>query len=444
MWRAITTMGMPLVLAQVVNVAYSMVDRVYIGHIPGVGTEALTGIGICAPIITIITAFANMCGTGGGPLCSIERGKGQLREAEKILADGFYMLVSLGLVITLLFQLLLKKLLMAFGASDESFGYAFGYARIYLLGTVFAMLSAGLVFFINAQGFSKVGMRAVLVGAITNIVLDPVLIYWLGMGVRGAAIATVVAQFVSAVWCLRFLTCDRAILKLRKYELDWHVVKRIIGLGLSGFIISVTAGIVQIACNKQLGRFGGDIYIALMTIVYSFREVVFNIIHGYTNGAQPVLGYNYGAGEYDRIRIGVKYLTGICLVYGSIVTIVAMTLPKQIISLYNGSEELLSVGATGFRLYFAAFFVLSLQMVCQCLFVGLGLSKLSIVFAVLRKIVIIVPLIYILPPIEGIGPNGVFLAELISDVVSGVICYFTMYYKVYTKLGTGRLKVKKV
>lgn len=443
--KAITSMGMPLVLAQVVNVTYSMVDRIYIGHIQNTGTMALTGIGICAPLITIISAFANMCGTGGGPLCSIERGKGDNKTAEEVIGNGFQMLVILALAITLVSEIFLKRLLMLFGASSASFPFAYAYARIYLIGTLFSMLCLGLVFYINSQGFSKIGMYSVLIGAVVNVALDPVFIFALRLGVRGAAIATVIAQLVSAAWCVNFLVSDKAILKLKRHVINFTIVKNIVLLGLSGFIISVTAGLVQVVCNRQLGKYGGDIFVAAMTVVYSFREVVFNVIHGYTNGAQPVLGYNYGAERFDRVKEGIRFLTVICLSYGSLVTAVALIFPRQILSLYNNDPLLLEVGAIGLRLYFAGFFVLALQMVCQCLFVGLGMSKYSIFFAVLRKILIIVPLVYILPPIPSIGANGVFLAELISDVTSGLICYVFMYRKVYLKMdGSGQLTTSKL
>lgn len=443
--KAISSMGMPLVFAQVVNVTYSMVDRMYIGHISGVGTMALTGIGICTPLITIIAAFANMCGTGGGPLCSIERGKGSNDKAEQIIGNGFQMLVFFAMAITLLSEIFLAKLLVVFGASADSFPYAYDYSRIYLVGTIFSMLSLGLVFYINAQGFSRIGMYSVLIGAVVNVILDPVFIFSFQLGVRGAAITTVIAQFVSAVCCVGFLRSDKAILKLRVHKINFTIVKNIVLLGLSGFIISVTAGLVQVACNRQLGKYGGDIFVAAMTAIYSFREVVFNIIHGYTNGAQPVLGYNYGAACYGRVKEGIVFLTKVCLCYGVLVTAVVLTFPRQILSLYNNDPYLLEVGTTSLRLYFAGFFVLALQMVCQCLFVGLGMSKYSIFFAVLRKILIIVPLVYTLPLIPSIGANGVFLAELISDVVSGIICYIFMYRRIYLKMdGSCRFTTAKL
>ena len=294
MWRVILGMAVPMALAQLVNVAYSIVDRMYIGHIPGVGSYALTGLGLTMPIVSIIAALANLCGMGGGPLCSIARGQGRIDYAEKIMANALTMLLIIGAAVTALFLVYMEPILYLLGASADTYSYAADYAQIYILGTLFVMISLGMNSFINAQGFATVGMLTVLLGAVVNIALDPVFIFTLDMGIAGAAVATVISQALSAAWALLFLTSRHAILDLhpKNMLLSTRIVGRILALGVTGFVMCATGGIVQIFCNVQLQQYGGDLYVGVMTVISSVREVVFMILNGVSSGAQPVLGYN--------------------------------------------------------------------------------------------------------------------------------------------------------
>ena len=315
MARNIVTMAIPMTMAQLVNILYSVVDRMYLGHIPGSGQLELAGLGLSLPIISIIMGFANLCGMGGGPLCSIHRGRGEDKEAERVLGNSFVLLVIFGVGIPLLFLPFREPLLYFFGASNATYPYAQEYITIYLLGTPFVMVGLGLNPFINAQGFARRGMMTVLLGAVVNIVLDPVLIFGFDLGIRGAAWATVIAQAVSAAWVLKFLTGRKAILRLRTdcMPLAWPRVRRILGLGLSGFFVNLTNSLVQVVCNKTLFFYGGDLYVSVMTVINSIREVTFMGVQGITNGAQPVLGYNYGAECYQRVRQGIRFtVAGIC------------------------------------------------------------------------------------------------------------------------------------
>ena len=435
MWLQITRMGIPLAFAQIVNVLYNLIDRMYIGHIEGIGAVALTGVGICTPIFTVITAFSNLCGMGGGPLCAIERGKGQLDRAGRIMENGFFLTVLISVLLSAGMHVFIDPFLIWLGASADSLQYARSYLSVYLWGIPFSMISVGMVFYINSQGFAKIGMLSVVIGSVINLILDPIFIFALKLGITGAAIATVISQFVSFMWCMRFLTGKKAILRLKYTSCvpDAELIKQILSLGASGFIICITGAIVQAICNKQLGKYGGDIYVALMTVIGSFRELIFNIIHGYSNGAQPVLGYNYGAGKYDRVKAGIRFICAVCLIFGAIVSCIVIIFPSQIVSLYNDTPQLMLISSKATRLYFAGFTVLTLQTACQCIFLGLGMPKMSITFAILRKLVIVVPLVYILPLCTDLGVDGVFVAELISNLLIGTICFFTMYNVVYKK-----------
>lgn len=437
MWRCITGMAIPLMLAQLVNVLYSIVDRIYIGHIPGVGTLALTGLGLSMPVITLVTAFSNLCGTGGAPLCSIARGAGDLERAERIMGNSFSMLLSIGVLITIVAQILLKPMLYAFGASDTTIPYAMAYARIYVCGTVFVMISIGMNLFINSQGFAKIGMLSVTIGAVVNIILDPILIFACNMGIQGAAYATVFAQLCSAVWVLRFLTGKKAILKLRLSSMkpDGKTMLDIVKLGITGFIMQFTNSLVQISCNSQLARYGGDLYVGAMTVINSVREFLFMIVHGLTEAAKPVLGFNYGARKYSRVKSGIRFVTFSGVAYSIIIWIVLMLIPGVLVSVFNKDPELLELCVPALKIYFCGFAFMSLQMAGQCVFTGLGRAKEAVTFSLLRKVVIVVTLVYLLPSIPLFGVNGVFWAEPISDLLGGAACFITMYFTVYKKLG---------
>ncbi len=434
MARNIVHMAVPMTVAQLINILYNVVDRMYLGRLPG--HLALTGLGLCLPIISIIMGFANLCGMGGSPLCSIHRGRGETEEAERIMGNSFTLLLLFGAGITAFCLLLRRPILYLFGASDLTFPYANDYLTIYILGTLFVMIGLGMNPFINAQGFSRMGMVTVTVGAVVNIVLDPIFIFGLDLGVRGAALATVISQACSAVWVLRFLTGRRAILKLRLSALPLHAgrVRRILGLGTSGFVMSMTNSLVQVLCNATLQAWGGELYVGVMTVINSIREVISMPVQGITNGCQPVLGYNYGAGEYRRVRQGIRFTTVLTMGYSLAAWLLVLIFPELLIRIFNDEADLIAAGIPAFRLYFATFFCMSFQFIGQSVFVGLGRSRQAVFFSLLRKAFIVAPLTLLLP-VLGLGVDGVFLAEPISNVVGGLACLLTMYAVVYRPLG---------
>ncbi|MEE0192542.1 MAG: MATE family efflux transporter [Flavonifractor plautii] len=434
MARNILQMALPMTVAQLINILYNVVDRMYLGKLPG--HLSLTGLGLCLPIISILMGFANLCGMGGAPLCSIHRGKGEDGEAERILGNSFALLLLFGAGLTALGLAFRRPILYLFGASDLTFPYANDYLTIYLLGTLFVMIGLGMNPFINAQGFSRMGMMTVALGAAVNIVLDPIFIFALDMGVRGAALATVLAQGCSALWVLKFLTGRRALLQLRWNTLRLQAarVRRILALGTSGFVMSMTNSLVQVLCNASLQHYGGDLYVGVMTVINSIREVVSMPVQGITNGCQPVLGYNYGAGEYERVRRGIRFTTVLTVGYSVAAWALVMAVPELLIRIFNDEPELIAAGIPAFRLYFAAFFCMSFQFIGQSVFVGLGRSKSAVFFSLLRKAFIVAPLTLLLPGL-GMGVDGVFAAEPVSNVLGGLACLLTMYITVYRRLG---------
>ena len=433
---AIVRMAVPITLAQLINILYNIVDRMYIGHIPGAGALALTGLGLCLPVISIVMAFARLSGMGGGPLCSIERGKGDLEAAEHIMGNSFSLLLIFAGALTVLGEIFLRPLLYAFGASSDTIGYAVDYARIYLAGNLFVLISLGMNSFINAQGFARTGMMTTLVGAVANIALDPLMIFVLGWGVRGAAIATVISQGLSALWVMQFLTGKKAILKLRlRYlRLRWHWVKQILALGFSGFVMALTNSVVQVACNTVLSAFGGDLYVGVMTVINSIREVVSMPVQGITSASEPVLGFNYGAGKPRRVRQGIGFISLVAVGYSLLIWLVVRCVPGPMIRIFNSEPELVAAGIPALRLYFCAFFMQALQFAGQSTFVSLGKSRQAIFFSIFRKIILVTPLTLLLPR-TGLGVSGVFWAEAISNVVGGLCCFGTMYFTVYRPLG---------
>ena len=433
MARNIVHMAVPMTVAQLINILYNVVDRMYLGRLPG--HLALTGLGLCLPIISILMGFANLCGMGGSPLCSIHRGRGENDEAERIMGNSFALLILFGLSLTTLCLIFQRPILYLFGASDLTFPYANDYLTIYILGTVFVMIGLGMNPFINAQGFSRMGMVTVTVGAVVNIVLDPIFIFGLGMGVRGAALATVISQACSAVWVLKFLTGRRAILKLRLSAMVLRAgrVRRILSLGTSGFAMSMTNSLVQMLCNATLQAWGGELYVGVMTVINSIREVISMPIQGITNGCQPVLGYNYGAGEYRRVRQGIRFTACLGIGYSLVVWALVMLFPEFLIRIFNDEADLIAAGIPAFRIYFATFFCMSFQFIGQSVFVALGRSKQAVFFSLLRKAFIVAPLTLLLPML-GLDVNGVFLAEPISNVIGGLACLLTMYVVVYRRL----------
>lgn len=424
-----------MTVAQLVNVLYSVVDRVYLGRLPGSEYLALTGIGVTMPIISILMGLANLCGTGGAPLCSISRGKGNDREAENIMGNSFALLLVLGAAATVFFLAVKEPVLYLFGASPDTFPYANGYLTVYLCGTVFVTISLGMNPFINAQGFGRTGMMTVVLGAVVNIILDPILIFRFDMGVQGAALATVISQGLSCIWVLLFLTGRRAILHLRldSIRLNGARTKRIVTLGLSGFFMNLTNSLVQVVCNATLQAYGGDLYVSVMTILNSVREVVTMPIHGLNNGSQPVTSYNYGAGKYGRVRESIRFTVGVTAAWSALFWAAAMIFPELFIRIFNDRPEVLAAGAPAFRIYFSLFVFMSLQMSSQTVVVSLGRSRQAIFFSLLRKAVINAPLTVILP--IWMGTSGVFAAEAVSQLLGGLASSITMYFTIYRPLG---------
>lgn len=432
--RNIMSLAVPMTAAQLVNVLYSVVDRIYLGHLPDSDSLALTGLGVSMPIVSILMGFANLCGTGGAPLCSISRGKGDDEEAERVMGNAFLLLLILGVSATAFFIALKKPILYLFGASPDTFPYADGYMTIYLCGTLFVMVSLGMNPFINAQGFGRVGMMTVLLGAVVNIALDPILIFVLDMGVQGAALATVFSQALSAAWVLLFLTGKRAILRLRRenLRLDRGRTGRIVSLGLSGFFVNMTNSLVQVVCNATLQSYGGDLYVGVMTIINSLREVFIMPVQGLTNGSQPVAGYNYGAKLYSRVRQSVRFSVGVTVAYSVLFWAAAMTVPGPLIRIFKDDPAVIEAGIPALRIYFGMFLFMSLQIAGQGVFVSLGRSKHAIFFSLLRKAIINAPLTLILP--IWLGTTGVFAAEAVSQLIGGLASFTTMYFTVYRPL----------
>ena len=438
----ILKLALPMTLAQLINVLYNIVDRVYIGMIPENATLSLTGLGLCLPIISMVIAFANLFGMGGAPLCSIERGRGNKKEAEAIMGNAFVMMVAVGILLTILGLIFKRPMLYLFGASDATISYADSYITIYLLGNIFVMTGMGMNSFINSQGFGTVGMMTVLLGAITNIILDPIFIFVFHMGVRGAALATILSQCLSAIWILTFLTGKRAILKLRPsaMKLEGGRILRIVGLGMSGFTMAITNSSVQVMYNAMLQRFGGDLYVGIMTVINSVREVISMPVNGMTNSSQPVMGFNYGAGEYGRVRKSIVFVSMACIIYTVIMWLFVHECPEFFIRIFNREGELVEAGIPAMRVYFFGFFMMSLQFSGQAVFVGLGKSKKAVFFSIFRKVIIVIPLILMLPTVFGLGTTGILMAEPISNFIGGVACFGTMLFTVWPELKQNKEK----
>lgn len=434
--RTITRLAIPMILAMLVNALYSVVDRIYIGHLSGVGQTALTGIGLCYPITMAIAAFSYLVGNGGGPLTSILRGAKDDEGAEKVLGNSITLLVLFGILVPLICFLIQKPVLYLFGASDATYPYAREYITIYLSGSLPVMLTLGLNPFLNAQGFTRTGMMTVLIGAVCNIVLDPLFIFVFGMGVRGAAVATVISQTVSAVWVIAFLLGKKNLIRVRKQflRLQRDVSMRIMGLGVSTFIMNLTEAAISAVFNASLSRFGGDIYVTVMTVATSVSQLVFMPLSGFAQGAQPVTGYNYGAREYTRVKQCFWFLVKASVTYAVLAWLVLMIFPRQLIGIFNNDPTLMETAIPMFRVFFCMNFIMSLQMSAQNTFVAMGEAKKATFFALYRKVLLLIPLILILPRI-GFGITGVFAAEPVADSISALTCFTTFLLTAYRKLG---------
>lgn len=433
--RQIIAQAVPLTVAQVVQLLYNVVDRIYIGHLEGEGDMALTGLGVTFPVIVLIAAFTNLLGSGGAALFAIARGRGDEEEAEGILGNAFALLALASLALFAACYPLRRPILLLFGASQVSVEYASQYLQIYLFGTAFSMLSTGLNGYINAQGFPKTGMLTTILGAAVNIALDPLFIFGLHMGVRGAALATVLSQGLSALWVLRFLTGRKAILRIRpgKVRLSLRRTREIVAIGAPGFVMQGTNSLVQIVCNNQLQVFGGDLYVGIMTVLCSVREVLSLPVMGITDGAGPVLGYNYGAGKNHRVKEGIRFAAALGTGYTLLAWVVVMLVPTQLMGVFTSDSRIVLTGAEMLNIYFFGFFFMAFQFSGQTVFRALGRVKQAIFFSLFRKVMIVVPLTLLLPAL-GLGVRGVFLAEPISNAIGGLACFLTMWFSIYRKL----------
>ena len=431
--KLLLKLSAPAIAAQIVNLLYNMVDRIYIGHIDKIGDLALTGVGVCFPLIMIISAFAALVGMGAAPRASIFMGKGDKATAEKILGNSFTLLLCVSAVLTVVFVLFAKPILLTFGASENTIGYAMEYMNIYSFGTVFVQLTLGLNAFISAQGFAKISMMTVLIGAVCNIILDPVFIFGLNMGVKGAAIATVISQFISMVWILKFLTGSKTELRIRKenLKLNPQIFLPCMALGLSPFIMQATESLISVCFNSSLLKYGGDIAVGSMTILTSVMTFSILPLQGLCQGSQPIISYNYGAKNADRVKQGFKLTLVSCLVFSFTVWALVMLFPQNFIKLFNNNPELVDFASHALRIYMAVNCVFGAQIACQQTFIALGNAKCSLFLALLRKIILLIPLIYILPQFISNKTNAVFLAEPVADIiaVSCTVVLFTVQFR---------------
>lgn len=434
-WKCIIAQAIPLTVAQLVQLLYNVVDRIYLGHLGDGNSIALTGVGLTFPIVTLIMAFTALFGMGGVPLFSMARGDGDEEKAEKILGNSFGLLVMSGILLTLACMLFRRPILFAFGASEASYIYADEYLKIYLWGTLFSMTATGLNGYINAQGFPKVGMFSTMIGAGINIVLDPIFIFLFDMGVSGAALATIISQACSAVWVLKFLTGKNAIvpLKLSNIRIKRDISLDIFKLGTANFIMQGTNCLVQIVCNSTLQSYGGDIYVGIMTVANSIREIFMLPISGLISGAQPVISFNYGAKAYKRVKEGINFNTLIGASYTMFAWLLVIAFPRFWFSVFSDDLQMMEIGISALKIYFFGFVFMAFQFAGQSTFQALGDARHAIFFSLLRKAIIVVPLTLVLP-MMGFGVNGVFLAEPISNVIGGLASYITMRLTIYRTL----------
>lgn len=435
-------LALPAILAQIINVMYNMVDRMYIGHIPEVGPDALTGVGVTMPLIMAISAFAALVSMGGAPRASIMMGKQDRDAAERILGNCTAMLVITAVTLTLLILLTGRAILLLFGASENTIGYAWSYMRIYAVGTLFVQLSLGLNAFINAQGFAKTGMFTVAIGAVCNIILDPVFIFAFGMGVRGAALATILSQAVSSVWVVRFLISEKSTLRIRRknLKLSAEVILPCVGLGVSPFIMQFTESVLSICFNTSLLKYGGDTAVGAMTIMASVMQFSMLPLQGLTQGAQPIISFNYGAGNIGRVKQAFRLLLGSALTYSTLLWALAMFVPQIFIAIFTADTALAQYTAWAIRIYMAASLLFGIQLSCQQTFIALGNAVTSVFLALLRKVILLIPLIFIFPLFLSDKVFAVFLAEPVADSIAVSVTaglFIRQYRKLKTEGGAG-------
>ena len=413
-------LAVPTVIAQIINMLYNIVDRIYIGHMPGDGSLALTGVGVCMPIILIVSAFAALVSSGGAPRASISMGQGKYDKAESILGECFFLQVIISIVLTIVLLVFGRSFLLAFGASENTIGYATSYMRIYALGTIFVQLTLGMNAFITAQGFAKTGMLTVLIGAVCNIILDPIMIFVLNLGVSGAALATIISQGISTIWVLSFLKSNKSNVRLKKeyMKLEKDVIVPCITLGLATFIMQASESIISVCFNSSLQKYGGDIAVGAMTILSSVMQLAMLPMQGIGQGAQPIASYNFGAKNKERVKETFKLLLISSFSYSTLLWLFIMTCPKLFASIFSPDAVLIDYTANALRIYCASLFLFGIQIACQMIFVSIGNAVDSIIVAVLRKFVLLIPLIYIVPHLVSDATTGVFLAEPIADALA--------------------------
>lgn len=424
-------MSVPAIAAQLINLLYNLVDRIYIGHMPGDGALALTGVGVCMPIIMIVTAFAALVSNGGAPRASMAMGKGDYDEAEKILGNSFALQIIISVLLTVLLLLFHRPLLLMFGASENTISYAASYMGIYALGTIFVQLTLGMNAFITAQGFAKTGMLSVLIGAVCNIILDPILIYGFHMGVRGAAVATIVSQAVSTVWVIRFLTGKKTVLKIRRQnlKLESKVVMPGLALGLAPFIMQASESVIIVCFNSSLLKYGGDVAVGAMTILSSAMQFSMLPMQGLGQGAQPISSYNYGAKKKERVKKTFRLLLTVSLSYSVIVWLLIMLFPEMFARIFASDAGLIAYTGWALRIYCAAMGIFGAQIACQMTFISLGNALASIMVAVMRKFILLLPLIYLLPQLISNQVMAVYLAEPVADVLAVTFTVILFYFQ---------------
>ena len=433
------SLAIPAVVAQLINMLYNIVDRIYIGHIPQAGASALTGVGLFLPILMMINAFAMLAGSGGAPRAAIAMGKGDRDNAQKILGNCFTVLLIFSVLLTFFFYLFAPWLLRLFGASDVTLPYALSYARIYILGIVFVMIVMGLNPFITTQGFAKFSMLTTVVGAVCNIILDPILIFGCAMGVRGAAVATVISQAVSAVWVLLFLRGRKTMLRLNLNDMKLipRVILPCLALGISTFVMLSTESILNISFNSSLSRFGGDVAVGAMTIISSCSQLVTLPLQGICQGGQPIMSYNFGAGRKERVKQAFRCQFLACAGYAGIMWLLLLIIPQVFAGIFSSDSSLVDYTVWAMRIYMAGIFSTGIQIGCQQTFMALGQAKISLLMACLRKLVLLIPLIFILPCMFSDKVFGVFLAEPVSDIIAASVTAFMLFTRLNRILDQG-------
>lgn len=418
--KLVFRLSLPTLIAQIINVLYNIIDRIYIGHIPDVGHLSLTGVGLTFPIILIISAFSGFVGAGGAPLAAIRLGENNTKRAEQILGNGVSLILLSSVVLSVFFWIFNRPLLFLFGADHETIGYAMDYIQIYVLGTVFVQIALGLNPFINAQGRTKIGMFSILIGAVANILLDPLFIFVLDMGVKGAAIATVISQSLSALWVLWFLCGKQTDIKIRRqyFRLERKVVKQITALGISTFVIQFTEGLIFIVLNNGLQRYGGNVHVGTMTIIQSVMQLIMTPIIGFNQGAQPIVSYNYGAKQYARVRQTIRVMLWVSLSISTVFCVVVCLFPTLFARIFTSDKALIAMVSSQMPIFLSGIWIFGIQMAAQSVFVGLGQAKISLFLASLRKIILLIPLAIILPRFWGV--EGIYYAEPISDILSAL------------------------